>query len=167
MCGRLKSLPTCTEGQSLVELAISLPLLLLVFLGMVEFAHAYDLVHGMGSISREAANIASRGGTLAEARGVALTNGRDLGIGANGGIVVSRIEYGRRNPIVREQLVSGGYASRLGRQNQSVPDLRSARYSRGTEVFAVELFLRYEPVTPVGRVLDPVIPDVLYDRSVF
>ncbi len=159
MLGRLRSFGTCARGQSLVELAISLPILILVFLGMVEFSYAYDLVHGMGSIGREAANIASRGGTLVEARGVALTNG--------GGVVVRRIEFGGGLPTVMEQVTAGGYTSRLGDLNQSVSRLGSAGYLQGTEVYAVELFLRYEPITPVGRWLEPLIPDVLYERAVF
>ncbi len=167
MLGRLRSFGTCARGQSLVELAISLPILILVFLGMVEFSYAYDLVHGMGSIGREAANIASRGGTLVEARGVALTNGSDLGIGTRGGVVVSRIEFGGGLPTVMEQVTAGGYTSRLGDLNQSVSRLGSAGYLQGTEVYAVELFLRYEPITPVGRWLEPLIPDVLYERAVF
>lgn len=162
-----RGLLSCERGQSLAELAISLPILLVVFMGMVELSHAYDMVHGLGSISRESANIASRGSTLAEARSVALTNGQDLGVPSRGGVVVSRIEYGGGTPRVVEQLTTSGYASRLGAQNQPVSTLSSAAFSTGTEVFAVEVFLQYEAITPIGRWLDPLIPDVLYERAVF
>jgi len=168
----LRSLRSCDRAQSLVETAISLPLLLVVFLGMVELSHAYDMVHGMGSISREAANIASRGGTLAEAQGVALTNGSDLGIDTRGGVVVSRIVFtdswwsGSRARVM-EQLTSNGYASRLAAVNRNVPALNSAGYSTDTEVFAVEVFLPYEPITPIGSWLGRLIPDVVYERAVF
>ena len=164
---RSRLLLDCERGQSLVEIAISLPFLLLVFMGMVELTHAYDMVHGMGTLSREAANIASRGATLTEAQGVVLTNGSELGIGSRGGVVVSRIEFGGGTPRVAEQLVSSGYASRLGARNERVGALRSAGYSVDTEVYAVEVFLEYRPITPIGNWLEGAIPDVLYQRAVF
>ena len=164
---RARHLFRCQRGQSLVEIAISLPLLLIVFLAMVELSHAYDMVHGMGSISREAANIASRGATLAEASTVALNNGRDLGVNTRGGVVVSRIEFAGSTPRVREQITTSGYGSRLGGVNQSVTALNRAGYSSGTDVYAVEVFLRYEPITPVGQWLSGLMPNVLYQRAVF
>ena len=168
----LRSLRSCDRAQSLVETAIALPMVIVVFLGMVELSHAYDMVHGMGSISREAANIASRGGTLAEAQSVALTNGSDLGIDTRGGVVVSRIVFtyswwSGSKARVMEQLTSNGYASVLGAVNETASALSSAGYSTDTEVFAVEVFLPYEPITPIGNWLGRLIPDVLYERAVF
>ena len=163
----LKALRSCDRAQSLVETAISLPFLIVIFLGMVELSHAYDMVHGLGSISREAANIASRGATLAEAQSVALTNGSDLGIGSRGGVVVSCIEFNGVSGTVTEQLTSSGYTSRLGALNQPAPALNSAGYSADTQVYAVELFLQYEPITPIGNWVARLIPDVLYERAVF
>ena len=168
----LNSLRSCDRAQSLVETAIALPFVIVVFLGMVELSHAYDMVHGMGSIGREAANIASRGATLAEAQSVALTNGSDLGIDSRGGVVVSRIVFtsswwSGTSARIMEQLTSSGYGSLLGAENETASALSSAGYSTDTEVFAVELFLQYEPITPIGRWLDGLIPNVLYERAVF
>ena len=80
---------------------------------------------------------------------------------------MSRIEFGGGLPTVKEQLTTGGYASRLAGLNGQVASLGSAGYLDETMVYAVEIFLQYDPITPVGRWLAPLIPDMLYERTVF
>ena len=60
----LRRLSGSTGGQSTVELALVLPLLLFLLLGLVEAARAFDVVHELKGIGREGANLASRGTQL-------------------------------------------------------------------------------------------------------
>ncbi len=60
----LKRLLRSDSGQGLVEFSLALPIILIILLGMVEFSNAYDRVHGLAGLSREGANIASRGTAL-------------------------------------------------------------------------------------------------------
>ena len=54
------------RGQDLVELTILTPLLLLIVLGIIEFGSLLDSQQAMSYLSREGANIASRGAPLGE-----------------------------------------------------------------------------------------------------
>lgn len=52
--------PNASKGQSLIELALILPVLLLLALGVVDFARAIQFNNILVSMSREGANLASR-----------------------------------------------------------------------------------------------------------
>ena len=49
---------SCDRGQSLVEMAVVLPVLLLLIIGMVEFARAWMFQQVITNIAREGARLA-------------------------------------------------------------------------------------------------------------
>ncbi|MDW7660400.1 MAG: pilus assembly protein [Bacillota bacterium] len=55
------------DGQAMVELALILPVLLLIIMGIIEFGFMFNNYLTLNNISREAARYASLGGTDAEA----------------------------------------------------------------------------------------------------
>ena len=62
----------------MAEFALVLPLLLFLFLGMVEVGNALTVAHTLSKLSREGANIASRGTSLDTVLTVVATSGRDI-----------------------------------------------------------------------------------------
>ena len=68
-----RTLLTDSSGQSLIEFAMTLPLLLLVVLGLVELGHGLFDKHVITKLSREGANLISRNATLEDARRVLVT----------------------------------------------------------------------------------------------
>jgi hypothetical protein len=60
---------TGASGQSLVEFALTLPLLILVVLGVVELAYAMIDQHVVTRLAREGSNLISRDASLEEAAG--------------------------------------------------------------------------------------------------
>ncbi|MCD4713999.1 MAG: pilus assembly protein [Clostridiales bacterium] len=55
------------DGQAMVELALILPVLLLIIMGIFEFGFMFNNYLTLNNVSREAARYASLGGTDAEA----------------------------------------------------------------------------------------------------
>ena len=155
-------------GQGVAEFAIALPVILMILLGMVEFANAYDRVHGLAGLSREGANIAARGTALSEVMTVVMTNGQSLEVPSRGGAVISRITVQGGIPTVESQLASEGYedASRLTDADEAAKWIQEAGLSEGSTHYTVELFLTYEPVTPVASFIG-VAPSQLYERALF
>ena len=139
------------SGQGIAEFAIALPVILMILLGMVEFANAYDRVHGLAGLSREGANIAARGTALTEVMNVMMTNGRTLSVDTDGGAVISRIVVRQGVPEVEAQLAKW---------------IADAGLAEGSTHYTVELFLAYQPVTPVAKLLG-VAPSLLYERALF
>lgn len=165
---RLLSLFRADSGQGLVEFALALPIMLVILLGMVEFASAYDRVHGLAGLSREGANIASRGAGLSEVMNVVMRDGHSLEVDQYGGAVVSRIVVRQGKPVVEAQLASDGYetSSRLTEDDLAARWIASAGLAEGSTHYTVELFLAYQPVTPLPTMFG-VAPSMLYERALF
>jgi hypothetical protein len=157
------------EGAELVELVVVLPLLLILAFGILELGNALDKAHGMATLSREGANIAARGADLDEVTAVTMMNGVSIGLDTRGGTIVSRILVEGGVPIVQEQVASLGYAglSHIGQVDSTVTGFLGSGLAEGQQVFAVEVFYDYQMVTPVAKLMAPIIPDTMYDAAVF
>ena len=157
------------EGADLVELVVVLPFLLLMAFGILELGNALDKAHGMATLSREGANIAVRGVALDTVAAVTMMNGVSIGLDTRGGTIVSRILVKGGVPTVKEQVASSGYAglSRIGQMDSTVTGFLGSGLVEGQQVFAVEVFYDHQKVTPLARLMAPVIPDTMYDAAVF
>ena len=165
----LKSLLRSDTGQGVAEFALALPVILIILLGMVEFSHAYDRVHGLAGLSREGANIASRGSSLGEVLTTVVANGETLGMSSRGGAIVSRLVVEGGQPTVMSQVSSDGYSdkSRLTEADVAADWIASAGFAEGSTHYVVEVFLNYDSVTPLSRMFEAVTPPVLYERAIF
>ncbi len=157
------------EGADLVELVVVLPFLLLMAFGILELGNALDKAHAMATLSREGANIAVRGVDLDTVAAVTMMNGVSIGLDTRGGTIVSRILVEGGVPVVKEQVASSGYAglSRIAQVDSTVTGFLGSGLAEGQQVFAVEVFYDHQKVTPLARLMAPVIPDTMYDATVF
>jgi hypothetical protein len=157
------------EGVELVELVIVLPFLLIMSFGILELGNALDKAHGMSTLSREGANIAVRGTALDTVAAVTMSNGVSIGLDVRGGTIVSRILVEGGVPTLKEQVATSGYdgLSRVGMVDSTVASFSTAGLVDGQQLFAVEIFYDHQKVTPLSRVLGPIVPDTMYDVSVF
>ena len=159
----------CERGQAAVELALVLPLLLIILLGVIEFGRAFEMRHAISGLSREAANLAARGTSLQQAVTVTLSNGADLELDSRGGVVASRIVVDDGEVIVDEQEASAGYAgrTRIGLEGARVAGIEVSGLTSGESLYVVEVFYDYSTVTPLAALTNAVFPEELYERSVF
>jgi len=165
----LRRLLRSDSGQGVAEFALVLPIILIILLGMVEFSNAYDRVHGLAGLSREGANIAARGTALSEVLSTVTANGETLKMSANGGAIVSRLVVQGGVPVVMASVSTSGYdgKTRVVEADEPATWISTAGFAEGSTHYAVEVFLTYEPVTPLGRLYKAVAPQVLYERAVF
>lgn len=166
---RLRRLAAREDGQELVELVLVLPILLVVLFGLVELGNAFDVGHSMSTLSREGANIASRGAELDEVLDVVLANGEGIGLESMGGAVATRLMVQGGVPRVVEQRATDGFEGRseLGPVGAAVPGLEMLGLVEGRRYHALELFYGYRAITPIHRLLGPLVPDTIYDRAIF
>jgi Flp pilus assembly protein TadG len=164
-----QNISTCRRGQGLTELTLALPTLLLLGLGLIEVSRAIETNHIMSNLTREGANVASRGGSLDAAVALTRANQAAVGLGTSGGVIASRIVVTGGVPRVAHQVVSAGLsaASRVGMPDSVAVAYQSAGLSEGESYYVVELFLSYVPVTGFNRFLVGLIPETMYDRSLF
>ena len=152
-----------------MEFLLAVPILLVVMFGILEFGNLFDVTHTMSGLGREGANIAARGTALDTVLQVTMANGSTIQLGGNGGVVATQITVQNGNPLVTNQIASAGYVgqSKIGPIGTMASGLGSTVLSDGKSYYAVEVFFIYQPFTPLKQLVNSVVPDTLYDRTVF
>ena len=167
----IKLLSKNDAGQALAEMAyISLILLVLVF-GLIDFGRAIMARQIIVNVSREAANLASRGTALTNVLAAVEDSAKPLNIRGNGYIiltVVSRDDSGLAT-IVDQQAVGGApKQSKVGTGKGSSATLPTEDLPGPHQTLvAAEVFYRYSPLTPVGKLLGIGSSSQLYDVAYF
>lgn len=157
------------RGQGLVELTLTLPILLTLAFGVLELGMLLDHSHVISGLTREGANLASRGGALDSVLLVTATNGASVGLQTGGGVVASQVEIQGNVPVVVDQVATAGYTgkSRLGLLGAVATPLIGQGLADGRSYWVVEVFAPYQPFTPLDALVGSIVPDTLYDRTVF
>ena len=160
-----------TAGQALVEMTFVSVMLVVMVFGLIDFGRAIMTRQIIVNLSREAANLASRGTTLTNALAAVAASANPLNINANGYViltVVTRDDSGQAT-IVDQQVVGGAPAtSRIGTGTNSVAKLPNDELPTANQTLvAAEVFYRYTPITPVGKLLGIGSLSQLYDAAYF
>jgi len=157
------------RGQDLVELVLTLPILLIVAFGILEFGALLDLGQSMSGLSREGANIAARGVSLDSVVEVTAANGASWSLSSRGSVIASRLIVKRGTPTVAEQRSIGGLgaSSRVGVNGGIATAYQGGGLVDGQTYYVVEVFLPYHPFTPLRGLVGGLVPDTLYDRTLF
>lgn len=158
-----------TRGQDLIELVLTLPILLIVAFGILELGALLDAGHGLSGLTREGANIASRGASLDSTVQVTVANGGSWDLSSRGSVVASRIRVLAGTPLIADQVAGGSLSapSRLGARGEVAAPLAGIGLRDGSTYYVVEVFLPYRPFTPLRNLLAGVVPDTLYERALF
>lgn len=145
------------------------PLLLIVTFGIVEFGSMLDSRQAIAHLTREGANIASRGAPLDTVLYVTMQNGEEINLSARGGAVASRVLMIGGAPTIEEQIFSPGYgsASLFGSEGDEATEMASAGLADGASVYVLEIFYSRPTWTPLMSFFSGNLPDVIYDRAVF
>lgn len=156
------------RGQELVEAVFAFILLILLAFGAVEFGNLMAVKHEITSISREGANIASRGVGPDSALTIVLVNGSGLDLESRGGAIVSLMEVESGVVRIQTQRSTAGMAgqSRLGSEGD-VADLDNPGFLEDQELTAMEVIYDYQRLTPLGGFVELVAMDTIYTRSIF
>ncbi len=184
------------RGQTLVEFAMVMPLLLMLVLGVIELGYALYEKHIITRLAREGSNLISRQGTLQEAEN-ALQAARTppITFDADGKLILSVIRLGTgganlNQPIIAQRRVVGTLSmgsvlgdpvssAYSGAPNYSAqnPDNDSRvrivgalpnglTLSAGQSVYVTEVYTHHDLITPFER-FGPRLPTNLYASAYF
>jgi len=184
-----------SSGQSLIEFAMVLPLILIVVMGVIEVGYALLDQHGVTKLTREGSNMISRDTSLDDAyKGLQSMTTRTLDFSTNATVIFSVIKMGATTgtanfgkEILYQRMKAGTApaASALSSYGGSFgggPDYVAANSDNDTSlqvtnlpanlvgaggmIYVTEIFATHNMITPFDR-LGITLPKSLYSIAYF
>ena len=162
-----------SHGLAVVEFAMVLPILLIIMFAVVDFGRAVLVRQVMVNLSREAANLASRGTELQDVVNAIRLSSQPLDIDENGYLIVTEVsrDINGNLSISRQQIVGGEpQGSRIGTgvgNTAVLPDTDIDIPLAGQNMYVAEVFYRSPPITPLGRLVNITLGEIYYDSAFF
>jgi len=161
------------RGASLAELAVILPVVLVFLLGIVDMGRMFYARQVLNDLSREAANLVSRGSTVEAAFAAASFDEGPVSVAEHGAMIVSTIRRRSNDdatPWIVDQQRRGAVtsaASRVGDQGQVAKVPNITELEPGVTLIAVELMHGFEPLFSIDRLGLDVYPEIVYEAAFF
>lgn len=170
---KLETRRKAERGVALTELAIILPLMLIMMLASVDVGRLIYRDQVLTDLTRGAGNLVSRGSTPAEAFAATFAADKNLDLQNKGGIIITRVRRRNTNnaqPWVYEQDRAGAnttYTSKIGAVNgpANIPNVTSL--APGVTIMGVEIVNDYTPLFPFAELGLNFYPDTLYAAAYF
>jgi len=160
------------SGQALTEFALILPTLLVLAFAMIDFGRALSDMQVMSGLTRQGSNLASRGTSLSASAAAVIAGDAPLNLNSNGEVIVTSVSLVNSVNTITGQASQGGIScsSKIGQGTgnpAAVPPGVAAMLQSGQTVYVTEVFYTYQPITPVGKLLNIVMPSTLYEAAYF
>ena len=159
------------SGQALVEFALISVLLLSLLFGLIDFGRAILVRQVMVNLSREGANLASRGTSFADTLNALVASAHPLVIDQKGFLILTTVSRDNDgNLTITAQQSRGGtsVSSKVGQIGGGGVTLPNNSVPAPNQTLTVsEVFYTYEAWTPIGKLVGSSMPTTLYDAAYF
>jgi hypothetical protein len=180
---KLRKLNMGKKGIAALELALILPILLVLVFGIIDFGRLIRARLIVTNVSREGGSLASRAVSSGnDLLSMLQSSGTPLDLNGLGKIYVSKIKAGTSttpNPSIDSQVSKGNLAVSSGIRN-GLPGLglSDALYqhlrfegppqntSDIAEVWVVEVYYKYKPITPLPNFITGILVTPGYDGMI-
>jgi len=149
---------------------------------IIDFSRAIYEKQVLSHLTREGSNLASRstsGDPLTNAANAVIDGAAPLDLNTDGYVIVTSVENKDGTCQVTGQVAMGGKSavSKIAQRKKkdfTAPNLPEPCSDSGTglpqngqTMYVTEVFYTYRPVTPIGSLLNVVMPSWLYDVAYF
>jgi len=156
------------SGQALLEYAISVLVMCILAFGVVDFTRAIYQQQVITNLTGQGANLASRGTALA-ASASAVVSAADLNISTYGKVIVSSVYNNSGSVKVTAQVTQGSLTatSKIGSVGGVAALPTGAVPPASQTVYVTEVYYKYQPITPIGKLVQAALPVQLYDVAYY
>jgi hypothetical protein len=181
---KLRGLNMGKKGIAALELAFILPMLLILVFGIIDFGRLIQARLIVSNVSREGGTLASRSFISGDdLLSMLQSSGAPLDLNGSGKIYVSRIKHGisrsSPNPYIDPQVSRGNLSvssqirtgvTRLGLSAALYQHLIFEGSPQNTsdiaEVWVVEVYYKYNPITPLPNFIENILITPGYDGMI-
>lgn len=160
---------TGESGQAIVEYAVSALVMATLLFGVIDFSRAIYQQQVITNLTGEGANMAARGTDMSSAVNAVIADS-DLNLSTNGRVIATAAYSQSSTVKITSQVSQGGISatSRVGTIVGGAATLPSAAVPQNNQtVYVVEVFYAYQPITPIGKLLQVAMPVQLYDAAYY
>ena len=173
------------SGVAVLEFAFVALIMITMVFGIIDFSRAIYQKQVITHLTREGSNLASRstsGTPLTDAANAVINGATPLNLNTDGYVIVTAVENTSGTCSITGQFSLGGKpaTSKIGSPSRrrgggyTTPKLPQPCSATGTglpqngqTMYVTEVFYNYSPLTPVGSLLNVVMPTQLYDVAYF
>lgn len=161
------------HGAALAEFAILLPIVITVLLAVIDFGRLVYCHQVATDLTREAANLVSRGTSVTDAWNAAAAADGPIQVDDAGKMIVSVIRRKTATdptPWIFEQTSNGpllSVKSKIGTVNKKATIPHIASLAVGVTVTAVEIYHGFEPIFASGNLALTFYPQSIYGVAFF
>jgi Flp pilus assembly protein TadG len=163
------------SGQAFIEFSFVLMMMAVMLFGLIDFGRFIYERQVMVNLSREGSNLASRGTDITNAAAGVMASSSPLNLNVYGsGVIITAVTNGGSGQFfIRAQFPTGGVtaaASKVGNGPGAPATLSilSANVPPANEtLYVTEVFSGFTSVTPIGNLLQLVMPPTNYDVAYF
>jgi Flp pilus assembly protein TadG len=157
------------SGQAIVEYAVSALLMATLVFGVIDFSRAIYQQQVITTLTGEGASMASRGTAMSSAVSAVIADS-DLNLSTNGRVIATAAFNNASTVKVTSQVSQGGITatSRVGTVVGGAATLPSGAIPQNNQTaYVVEIFYAYQPITPIGKLVQFALPVQLYDAAYY
>jgi Flp pilus assembly protein TadG len=156
------------SGQAVVEYAVSAILMATLVFGVIDFSRAIYQQEVITNLAGEGANLASRGTALSDTATAVIADS-DLNLSSNGKVIVTAAYNNATAVKVTAQTSQGSLSanSKVGSVNGTATLPSGAMPQSSQTVYVTEVFYAFQPITPIGKLIQTVLPVQLYDAAYY
>lgn len=178
-----EKLGSTKSGQAAVELAGALVVLMILLFSAIDFGRALNYLQVISELTRQGANLASRGdGTatcdnICSANAALLAGDSGIGLATNGRVIITEVNQaspkaGGPYTVVEQGSSATGITatSRIAPSGSGNISITGApALQTGQTLYVTEIFYTFTPVTGIGALTNNAVgfPAVLYDVAYF
>lgn len=163
--------PACA-GQALMEFALTALVLATIVFGLIDLGRAIYTKQVITNLTREGSNLASRGTDLATTATTVVTAAAPLNLNTKGRVIITAVNNNAGAYRITGQVSQGGIvaASKIGTGVGAVATLPAMAVpipQPSQTIYVTEVYYSYQAATPLGKLLNIVMPTTLYDVAYF
>lgn len=157
------------SGQAIIEYAISVIVLTTLAFGVIDFSRAIYEQQVITTLAGQGANLALRGTAPADAATAVINQSSNLKLSTNGKVIVTAAYNNATAVSITAQATQGSLAatSKVGVLNGHATLPAGAVPPANQTMYVTEIFYAYQPITPVGALLNRAMPVQLYDVAYY
>ena len=166
------------SAQALIEFVFVVVVLVVLTFGLIDFSRFLTTRQTLINVSREGSNLSLRQTSLSNAVTAVIASASPLtiantGSGPKGRVIITEVSRSNTVNVITDQYAAGGLTTAVSKfgtginRQVTMPAGVTGIPQPNDKVYITEVYYTFQPITPIGRLLNFALPSQFYDVAYF